>query len=84
MRYFEIDVEESIISYGVGALGIEITEERYRAIKQAVSEKPLEMEGKVYRLKTDLTWEEYDLPIPSEDDELDDAEALAIITGESE
>ena len=44
-------------------------------------------EGKGYRLKTDLTWEEYDLPPepePSDEDELSDAEALNIIMGVTE
>ena len=83
MIYFEKDSNEYIISFGQASATIntEITKERYEAIKQAVSEKP-SAEGNGYRLKTDLTWEEYDLPVPSEDDELSDEEALSIITGE--
>ena len=41
-------------------------------------------EGKGYRLKTDLTWEEYDLPPvpePSDDDEISTDEALNILLG---
>lgn len=41
-------------------------------------------DGKGYRLKTDLTWEAYDLPPepePSDEDELSDAEALNVIMG---
>ena len=41
-------------------------------------------ESKGYRLKTDLTWEEYDLPPvpePSDDDEISTDEALNILLG---
>ena len=48
------------------------------------SETARPAEGKGYRLKTDLTWEAYDLPPepePSDADELSDAEALNVILG---
>ena len=40
-------------------------------------------EGKGYRLKADVTWEEYDLPpvVVSDDDELSAEEALDILLG---
>ena len=41
-------------------------------------------EGKGYRLKADLTWEEYDLPPEpelSDDDEISTDEALNILLG---
>lgn len=72
-----------ITAVGTGIVGEEITESEYDEILSVIRNKP-KAEGKGYKLKTDLTWEAYDLPIPSEDDELDDAEALSIITGESE
>lgn len=57
-------------------------EEEYLRIFEISKTRP-HTEGKGYRLKTDLTWEEYDLPVPSEDDEIDADEALSILTGES-
>ena len=50
----------------------------------AVIQNLLQADGKEYRLKTDLTWEEYDLPPetePSDEDELSNDEALNIILG---
>lgn len=71
-------VEESNFSSGQ-----QITEDKYNEILDAIRNRPA-AEGKGYRLKTDLTWEEYDLPPepePSDEDELSDAEALNVIMG---
>lgn len=70
-----------IIAVGANLIGTEITEEEYNEILSAVALRP-HSEGKGYRLKEDLTWEEYDLPVPSEDDDISDEEALAIIMGD--
>lgn len=72
-----------ILAVGIGAGGTEITEAEYEQIMAAIRSCP-EADGKGYRLKTDLTWEEYDLPPepePSDTDELTDAEALDILLG---
>ena len=61
----------------------EITEAEYKNIMAIIQSCPA-AEGKGYRLKTDMTWEEYDLapvPEPSDEDELSDAEALNVIMG---
>lgn len=63
---------------------VEITESEYNEIMTAIKNRPTPSEGKGYRLKEDLTWEEYDLPVPSEDDEISDEEAFSIITGDAE
>lgn len=71
-------VEESNFSSGQ-----QITEDKYNEILDAIRNRPV-TEGKGYRLKTDLTWEAYDLPPepePSDEDELSDAEALNVIMG---
>lgn len=84
MIYFVKKSNGYIVSYGTASDSIneEITKEEYEAIQTAVAEKPYS-EGKGYRLKEDLTWEEYDLPVPSDDDEISNDEAFAILTGES-
>ena len=63
--------------------GQKITEAEYNAILAVIRNRPT-AEGKGYRLKTDLTWEAYDLPPepePSDADELSDAQALNMILG---
>lgn len=83
MRYYK-DIQDGIIlAIGVGIGGAEITEVEYKNIVAAIQNRPT-AKCKGYRLKTDLTWEEYDLPPvpdPSDEDELSDAEALNIIVG---
>ena len=58
-----------------------ITKQEYDTIYEVIQNRPTPREGYNYRLKTDLTWEEYeeeDIPI---EDEIDDSEALEIIVG---
>ena len=58
----------------------EITEERYNEIFAIVENKPIPREGYDYRLKDDLTWEEYKLdPLP--EPELTTEEIVDIILG---
>jgi hypothetical protein len=45
-----------------------ITKEEYDEILEIAQNKPVSREGYDYRLKTDLTWEEYQLPIYEEDE----------------
>ena len=83
MRFFKIIQNYSVTAIGTGPGGTEITESEYNDIMAIIQSCP-KAEGKGYRLKTDLTWEEYDLPPepePSDDDELSDAEALNILLG---
>lgn len=72
-----------IITIGVGLDGTEIAEDEYNEILSTIQNRP-QAEGKGYKLKTDLTWEEYNMPSipkPSDEDELSDTEALNIILG---
>ena len=81
--YFKQLQNNYIIAIGTGAGGTEISEAEYNDIMAIIQNRPA-AEGKGYRLKTDLTWEAYDLPPepePSDEDELSDAEALNIIMG---
>lgn len=83
MKYYRQIVDNQIISISINGGGEEITETEYNKIMEIIQSRP-SAEGKGYRLKTDLTWEEYVLPPdpePSDEDELTDAEALNILLG---
>lgn len=70
MRHFKIIDNDYIIAIGTGASNEEITEEEYTEILTAIHNKPAARDGYDYRLKTDLTWEEYEVtdPVPDEED----------------
>ena len=81
MRFFVIQDDKYIYAVGKGIMGEEINEGRYFLVLDALSTKPQETETIGYHLKTDLTWEPYEIePIP-EPTEIDDSEALNIILG---
>lgn len=83
MRHYKQVSGEDILAVGMGTGYTEITEAEYNAILAVIRNRPA-AEGKGYRLKTDLTWEAYDLPPapePSDGDELTDAQALNMILG---
>ena len=83
MRYYKQTANNCILAIGTGSGGTEITETEYNDIMAIIQSCP-NVEGKGYRLKTDLTWEEYDLPPepePSDEDELSDTQALNILLG---
>ena len=62
----------------------EITKAERDAVFTKLMSRPKAEEGYQYMLKADtMECELVAIPQPSEDDELDDAEALSIITGES-
>lgn len=83
MRYYKQIIDNYLTAIGTGPGNIEITEAEYNQILSIIQNRP-QSEGKGYKLKTDLTWEEYDLPLepePSDDDEISNDEAISIITG---
>lgn len=83
MRYYKQLFDNYILAIGTGHGNTEITESEYNEIMSIIQNRP-QADGKGYRLKTDLTWEEYDLPPapePSDEDELSSDEALNIILG---
>lgn len=85
MKYYKQLSENHIISISTGTGDTEITEAEYNEIMTIIQNRPV-TEGKGYRLKTDLTWEAYDLPPapePSDDDEISNEEALNILLGGS-
>ena len=83
MQYNKQTSNNYILAIGTGYGGTEITEDEYNKIMAIIQNHPT-AEGKGYRLKADLTWEEYDLPPvpePSDDDEISTDEALNILLG---
>ena len=70
-----------IIAVGENVSGEEISQERYDGIMAALSNMPEREAGYGYRLKTDLTWEKYEIPAPDPDPDVDDTEAVEILLG---
>ena len=81
MRYFKIEENGYIRSVGHGTVGVEITEAEYDEINRVITEKPIPVGGYGYRLKTNLTWELYELPPVEveEDEEATAADYLAAL-----
>ena len=82
-RYYKQTDGMYILTVGVGVGGIEISVDEYREILSVIQNRPI-AEDKGYRLKADLTWEEYDLPPvpePPDNDEISTDEALNILLG---
>lgn len=79
MKYYKTIEDGYITQIGINTGGTEITEEEYFNILAVVKARPTPPDGYGYKLKTDLTWEQYELP--PEPDEVDDAEALDILLG---
>ena len=79
--YYKIAKDGYILSIGSTERNTEneITESEYNEIMTIIRNCPAR-EGYEYRLKTDLTWEEYEVEPPEpEPDEIDSDEALSII-----
>lgn len=84
MRYYKSVDFDHLISIGTGPGGTEITESEYNNILSVIRSRPTPPAGYDYRLKADLTWEQYELPPepePSDEDEISDDEAMAIMLG---
>lgn len=84
MRYYKLTGSDYLMAIGTGLGGTEITESEYNNILSIIRSRPTPPAGYAYRLKADLTWEQYELPPepePSDTDEITDDEAMAIILG---
>lgn len=79
--YYKIITNGYITVIGTGNGGIEITEEEYSFLLDHIRNCPKAPEGYGYRLKEDLTWELYELPIIPEDDEISSDELMTMIEG---
>lgn len=81
-RYYKVIENGYIIGIGTGGGGVEITSDEYVQIMEIIKNRPAPHDGYDYRLMENLTWEQYETPVIDEDEEeISDAEALAIITG---
>lgn len=80
MNFYKTVENGYITAIGTGGRGTELTEEEYGEIMTVIHNKPQRTESTDYRLKEDLTWEEYDRP-PEPEPELDGEELLDILLG---
>lgn len=81
MRYYKQLNGEYFSAVGIEIGGEEITADEYKTIMDTIHNKPTPPAGFDYRLKTDLTWEQYELPAADPDPELSAEEALSVIMG---
>lgn len=84
MRCFVLTENGYIIAVGTGNGGAEISEAEYNEILSVIHNKPKATDTTDYRLREDLTWEEYEFEPPDPDPDIDDAELLNILMGGAE
>ena len=82
MKYKQVN-DGYIIIIGVDCGGIEISDDEYNDIMAIIHNKPQETDTIGYRLKTDLTWEQYEKE-PQPEPDLDDSELIDILLGAAE
>ena len=83
MKYIQTIEDGYIVSIGTGTSGDEITEDRYNEIMSVIRSKPPRTETTDYRLKTDLTWESFEVE-PEPEPEPTPEEILNILMGVEE
>lgn len=81
MRFYKLISGGYVTEIGTGPNGEEITEAEYAEILSVIREKPSATETTDYRLREDLTWEEYEIDPPDPDPDIDDAEVYEILFG---
>lgn len=82
MKFYKIIENDCIVAVGIDTGGTEITEAEYNTILSLIHAKPESPAGYGYHLRTDFTWELYELPAAEDTDpELSAEEALEIIMG---
>ena len=84
MRYYKTIENNYITAVGTGGGGTEISSTEYNTILTVIQNKPARVGDIDYRLKTDLTWEQYERHDPVVPEELDPEEAMNILLGRSE
>lgn len=80
MRYYKLIKDGYLTAIGTGNGGNEITEEEYNSLLSHIQSCPEAPEGFGYRLKEDLTWELYELPIV-EDENISGDELMSMLEG---
>ena len=80
MRYYKLIENGYLIAIGTGVGGVEITEEEYNSILAHIRSCPEAPIGYGYRLKEDLMWELYELPVVP-DEEISSDELMTMIEG---
>lgn len=80
MRYYKLIKDGYLTAIGTGNGGVEITEEEYNSLLAHIKGCPEAPEGYGYRLKENLTWELYELPI-IEETEISSDELMSMIEG---
>lgn len=73
MKYFKFISDGYILLISTGYGQTEISEEEYNTILQTIKSKPHGAETTDYRLKEDLTWEEFEIEVVEETDEEEEA-----------
>lgn len=84
MVYFKVIQSGYIITIGTSdndGISGKITEAEYNEILAVIQNKPQGTETIDYRLKEDLTWEEYEIDPPDPDPDVDDSEVFDILFG---
>ena len=77
--YYKIITDGYITVFGTGNGGIPITEEEYGSLVSHFRSKPESEDGCGYRLREDLTWELYELPVIPENDEISGDELMSML-----
>lgn len=83
MRYYKLVNDGYILAVGTGLCGEEISEEYFNKVLNVIKHKPARTATTDFRLKEDLTWEEYEVP-PEPEPEPTADEILDIVLGVSE
>lgn len=82
MNYYRNDKDGYLLGIGENGFGTELSKSEYDGIAEIVGNKPPRTETTDYRLKSDLTWESYQIePSPDEPTVEDKAEAYDILMG---
>lgn len=74
MRYYKVIENGYIYLVGTNCGGQEITEQVFNTIMQVIRNKPKAKEGYDYKLKEDLEWELFELPIFDDEEEATEAD----------
>ena len=79
MRYYKIESNGYIALIGIGTAGIEITEQEYAQIRDAIKSAPTAPDGYAYRLTESLDWELYNAETPDISEDATAADYQAVL-----